>query len=1002
MGNIVGEGFDSRIIDQVNIRQQTHGSGFNSTGRTHEQLVTLNNNTAWIKLMSSVNIKDLKAINNPAIAGFGREGNGIARSFVLFNGTSKYDTTDGTNYTTTQREGIDFENTLGGRDSVYGIGGSVDFGLNPMMGITGIDVKHKNRGSIRTATVTVKAFNRTQFEIIDVLYMRLGFSVFLEWGNSIYINNKNEYISDGGSENSLIQEWFANSNYKNHLTKIRNKALSSNGNYDGMLAKVSNYHWSFKKDGSYDITIDLVSMGDVIESLNTYVSSNSVPTNVPIIQGGIVEEKLIDAVGKSKLGEEFHNAYREIMNLPGADEITLRNAKTGEILYTYAQEGATENSGKMFVKLGYLLYLLENKIILKDQNSNNLLDFDYDINSNLMRIVKEPPLSTYTFPDDIVINQMSYNPFICVVLKDLSGTFTTPKYTGMQTAGDSNATFNSTFYSDKINAFATYFAPTHLSIIIDDINNFDTKDGKYGKIMNILMNVEFVLNVLDNKINKETGELPLIDFLKEILAGINESLGGINDLDTFIDETTNTVHIIDKNSTDKNTNNTAVFSLYGYNNTNNTSNFIHDFELKTEITPALSTMITVAATANKTVVGEDNTALSKINNGLVDRYKSDLYSNQALPTTVIILPSKGDKYYKPQFEAWLTANSISRSKPSINFNVGLFATLAKPTLKDIDAAGTYTPGTDTLVDILKYTDANYETLLYELFEGLKTFEYTDGVTVLGNPKYGLTIPNKKILPKGLKPVAAPNTKLTPLEIYKSAAYSIDLLQNAGKTSFWLTLFDIITGQWVKHENDIDFMTGKFKDVNSKWNTFKKSSNTSWKSGFIPFNLSLTMDGLGGMKIYQKFDVDTDFMPSNYPSNVQFLIKNIQHTVKDNKWITKLESFCISTGGSDEKRRTPVVTNTGLTLGNKIIISAAYSKNTTNSFTDVIYIAKIESGQNATDDIEISFTDTLTNKTDNKSFTPLLVPSLTIPKGLNEVTSPPFTFLDAPYDSILFS
>jgi len=177
-----------------------------------------------------------------------------------------------------------------------------------MMGITGIDVKHKNRGSIRTATVTVKAFNRTQFEIIDVLYMRLGFSVFLEWGNSIYINNKNEYISDGGSENSLIQEWFANSNYKNHLTKIRNKALSSNGNYDGMLAKVSNYHWSFKKDGSYDITIDLVSMGDVIESLNTYVSSNSVPTNVPIIQGGIVEEKLIDAVGKSKLGEEFHNA----------------------------------------------------------------------------------------------------------------------------------------------------------------------------------------------------------------------------------------------------------------------------------------------------------------------------------------------------------------------------------------------------------------------------------------------------------------------------------------------------------------------------------------------------------------------------------------------------------------------------------------------------------------------------------------------------------------------
>jgi hypothetical protein len=57
-----------------------------------------------------------------------------------------------------------------------------------------------------------------------------------------------------------------------------------------------------------------------------------------------------------------------------------------------------------------------------------------------------------------------------------------------------------------------------------------------------------------------------------------------------------------------------------------------------------------------------------------------------------------------------------------------------------------------------------------------------------------------------------------------------------------------------------------------------------------------MDGLGGMKIYQKFNVDTNFMPSNYPSNIEFLIKNIQHTIKDNKWITKLESFCVSKPG----------------------------------------------------------------------------------------------------------
>jgi hypothetical protein len=44
--------------------------------------------------------------------------------------------------------------------------------------------------------VTVKAFNRTQFEIIDILYMRLGFSIFLEWGNSMYFENNGTYINN--------------------------------------------------------------------------------------------------------------------------------------------------------------------------------------------------------------------------------------------------------------------------------------------------------------------------------------------------------------------------------------------------------------------------------------------------------------------------------------------------------------------------------------------------------------------------------------------------------------------------------------------------------------------------------------------------------------------------------------------------------------------------------------------------------------------------------------
>jgi hypothetical protein len=63
-------------------------------------------------------------------------------------------------------------------------------------------------------------------------------------------------------------------------------------------------------------------------------------------------------------------------------------------------------------------------------------------------------------------------------------------------------------------------------------------------------------------------------------------------------------------------------------------------------------------------------------------------------------------------------------------------------------------------------------------------------------------------------------------------------------------------------------------------------------GFLPFNLSLTMDGLSGMKVYQKFEVDTDFLPSNYPTSLDFIVKGITHTIQNNEWITNIESFAI--------------------------------------------------------------------------------------------------------------
>ena len=298
--NIIGEGFPDEINKQVIQRQKIYGSGYTTgTSRTPEEILYLNANTSWCKLVSSVNIDNITLIQNQSIRDIENGiigGNKLAKQFVLFNGV--------TNVDTAQRSGIDYEKSLSGNNHAYGIGGT-DFGIRPMMGIKSAEIKHANRGSIRQASVQIKAFNKVQFDIIDILYLRLGFDILLEWGHTMWYDNANVLHTGGDIENSLANNFLTgegpitrtkeviqpplrpqlvetksngNLTYEDFLKLIQNQRLASNGNYDAMFAKVVNYHWSFLPDGSYDITLDLVSIGDVIESFKVNVLNNGLET----------------------------------------------------------------------------------------------------------------------------------------------------------------------------------------------------------------------------------------------------------------------------------------------------------------------------------------------------------------------------------------------------------------------------------------------------------------------------------------------------------------------------------------------------------------------------------------------------------------------------------------------------------------------------------------------------------------------------------------------------
>ena len=155
--------------------------------------------------------------------------------------------------------------------------GSVDsygesYGIVPMPGIQKLNVRTKSAyGSVREAKIEFVCHNLRQLAVMEILYMRPGYPVLLEWGWSPYISNSGKiegsfpYISD------LDQFWGRNGKrvlVQSEITDlITTGKKNTGGNYDAVLGLVKNFSYTARPDGGFNCTTELMAAGEVISSL---------------------------------------------------------------------------------------------------------------------------------------------------------------------------------------------------------------------------------------------------------------------------------------------------------------------------------------------------------------------------------------------------------------------------------------------------------------------------------------------------------------------------------------------------------------------------------------------------------------------------------------------------------------------------------------------------------------------------------------------------------------
>ena len=921
--SIIGEKFKDYVQSQIAVRQRTHGKGFVKTGdnskRTPAELQILNNQNAWLKLSSSVRV-----IGNGTVSGSSSTdsvpispgvqrltdiglsntsefiGNQLARKAVLFNTLSEVIpaerndkgkiTSPGTH---NFRSGVSTSGTVWNMNS-YGLGGN-EFGLMPAPGLISARIDCKNRGSIRSATVEIKCYNKFQFELLELLYLRLGYSMLLEWGWDKYISGKDDSLQTTGNtlcENVWFQD-FPTNDFRKVIDTIEKYRRRYEGNYDGFLGKVVNFNWKFGSNGTFDITLDLITVGDVIESLkvNLPQKMKSIGDIQQITQKSqyttnLLDTSIVQNAGTSTLAfklyldiiEENQNKWKGGGNYLGLFTL-LKQTEAGLVSNIQSGEGK-EGKGvnidkyNYFLTFGQLLNYITEYVIPSVQN-NKMIQIDTNTTENICSI----------FP-----MQVSLDPRVC---------FIKPFYLPELSADTKEGA------TGKQNYVKNWYGWNQAAL---DFGITDDKGVMYGQIMNIYLNYNFISDCLQD--TTSNNEVFLFKFLSKICDGINSSLGGLTKLEPILEDD-NILKIIDQNPIpgisnsskfgDRFKGKVTPFEIFGYNTANIkngsvVSNFVRDFGFVTKIDPNLASMISIGATSQGTKSKNyDGTAFSKWNEGLEDAYAVG-YDD---PTSVVEINIESNELYAP-----LTNDDIKKMETHFNnseedkrtFIGGIRVEYGKNT-----SAGGVTAKSIRDIEDCPITGKSYENLTWEEYFA-KVQLYVNNNKPKEEPK------QEEIATNYIQWLAVAFRGAIEGVVYNDPNYfqlSEDFI-NLGKQL------------WKSYKTAYD---------NLEYETNKNPSNVI---GFIPIDANIKIDGLSGVRIYQELEIQQGVLPPAYPKAVKFLITKVNHEISNNDWSTSLGT--ISTPVTKESKISFENIVTEIIINNPDLGSAEQVQRSKNSQT----------------------------------------------------------------------
>ena len=671
--------------------------------------------------------------------------------------------------------------------------------------------------------------------------------MFIEWGNTTYpisVNNSGDttYATPAEvSSLSLVGEFLNQVSETNSTpdlqTLIELNREQSYCNYDGFVGQVINFSWDFTEDGRYKISLRMISAGGVIESLK--LNNQLEGTKYPSMS--------LDSGSASSNSVRNTALYTFTSLATQVSSTTINNTPSYPATKTFLtpedQEALQLSSGSLY-NISTPPVLACN--IAYGAGDTNALGIDtggstrcyYVHFGSLLEYINQKLLS---YDSEGTPNFVSIDTNLDTFVYSNGWSFPSDPTKFI-------VALNQTFTNSNGGVNINFFSGTNQP----EINKFhDTFNGvRVGRLMNVYLERNYIKKLIESNQDPQDGSLYLNKFLEAILSDINVGLGNVNKIkyratDVQVDgKLYQKIQFYDE------------VSIYGKEKITGESEYqLNLFGFDT-ITP------TEIRNVNPSPGGIESFEMvirpSYRAGSFVTNYGIKTEITNRLVTQIAIGAQAGGQ------AVGYDSTAISK------WNVGLIDRINP---KKIDANLVKTNSQNNYAAFIQLA-GQYISFLKQLEGTQLNLEFD---TSSAGQDLELNIFTARLLFNEGSPVQAVKALFQDFgEGVGYVAPNLNLLSSDGENQF-----------------------APFQNVQTSF--FNKSLAASALSqdaagtpfvGFLPINLTVTLDGISGIKIFNKLTVDSRFLPPNYGETLEFVITGIDHSFEGNKWVTTLQTLSI--------------------------------------------------------------------------------------------------------------